>query len=44
MKTIFEKQIEIEEGTGFIECSEEEATHIHYCYHDEKKPCKRVIK
>ena len=44
MKTIYEKEIETEEGKTFVECDEEDATHVHYCMHDEGKPCKRVLK
>lgn len=47
MRIIYEKQIEKETDEGlmvdFVECEEEDATHIHYCYNDEDtpKPCKR---
>jgi hypothetical protein len=49
MKEIFEKLVSVEkEGeeptSHFEECSEEEATHIHYCYNDEGngRACRRV--
>lgn len=44
MKIIYEKAINSDEGTRFIKCEQEDATHIHYCYNDETptKPCKRV--
>lgn len=46
MREIFEKIEQNDEGEDvFVECSEEEATHIHYCYNDEvnPKPCRREV-
>jgi len=41
MIIIYEKHIIEGDENYFIECPEEEATHIHYCYNDDKKPCIR---
>ena len=37
MIKIFEKFVE----DSFIECSEEEAEYIHYCFNNDNLPCRR---
>lgn len=52
MREIFEKETEKEVAGEVVkeisECAEKDATHKHYCYHDEPRdmgqcrPCKRI--
>lgn len=44
MKIIYEKEVTEGDKTYYVECPESEATHTHYCYNEEGKPCKREPK